>query len=350
MIERMVSRHPAPWRRLEDSRFECGLCPQRCKLRPGQRGICFIRRATEEGVILSEYGRLSSVAVDPIEKKPLYHFLPGSSSLSLGTIGCNLICRFCQNWHISKPNDDSALGEERLAPEQIAEAATRTRCASVSYTYNEPIIGFEFTLDCADACRERGLANVAVTNGYIEPEPREEFFSAMDATNVDLKSFNDRWYRRVCGAHLQPVLDTLVFIRSKTRCWLEITTLLIPGENDSPSELTRLVDWVLSNLGPEVPLHFTAFHPNYRMLDHEPTPPELLQRARKLAMDAGMRYVYTGNIWDPEGSTTWCSGCGAALVRRRGFTVTELRVGSGGRCPQCGQVCPGVWEPPRASR
>jgi pyruvate formate lyase activating enzyme len=300
-------------------------------------------------VTLSEYGRVSSVAVDPIEKKPLYHFLPGSRSLSLGTIGCNLICRFCQNWHISKPNDDSALDEERLAPERIAEAAVRARCASVSYTYNEPIIGFEFTLDCADACRERGVANVAVTNGYIEPEPRAEFFTAMDAANVDLKSFNERWYRRICGAHLQPVLDTLVYIHTHTPCWLEVTTLLIPGENDRAEELTRLVDWVLANLGPEVPLHFTAFHPNYRMLDHESTPPEILQRARRLAMDAGVRYVYTGNIWDAEGATTWCSGCGAALVRRQGFAVTELRLGADGRCPQCGQVCPGVWERPRVS-
>ncbi len=292
---------------------------------------------------LAAYGRVSGVAVDPIEKKPLYHFLPASRSLSVGTIGCNLLCRFCQNWHISKPSDESALDPEPVTPAQLVEAARRTGSASISYTYNEPIVSYEFTLDCADAARAAGVRNVAVTAGYIEPEPRATFFGLMDAANIDLKSFRETFYRRLCGVHLRPVLETIEYVHQLTSCWLELTTLVIPGENDSPAEIRELAEWVLAHLGPDVPLHFSAFHPNYRMSDHAATPVETLREARRIAKEVGVRHVYTGNVWDDEGATTWCSRCGAALIRRRGFTVIENRLRAGGECPDCGEICPGVW-------
>ncbi|MCX7819174.1 MAG: AmmeMemoRadiSam system radical SAM enzyme [Kiritimatiellae bacterium] len=336
------TRFPAPSRPLEDGRVECGLCPHRCKLAEGARGICFARRARAGQVELAAYGRISGVAVDPIEKKPLYHFLPGSRSLSFGTIGCNLLCRFCQNWHISKPSDESALDPEPVAPEQIAQTARRAGCASVSYTYNEPIVSYEFTLDCAAAVREAGARNVAVTAGYIEPEPRATFFRWMDAANIDLKSFRESFYRRLCGVHLAPVLETIEYVGRLGSCWLELTTLIIPGENDSPGEIRELAEWIVERLGPDVPLHFSAFHPNYRMQDRPATPLATLREARRIAKAVGVRHVYTGNVWDEEGATTWCARCGAALIRRRGFAVVEMRLAQGA-CPDCGERCPGVW-------
>jgi len=287
--------------------------------------------------------------VDPIEKKPLYHFLPGSRSLSFGAIGCNLQCRFCQNWHISRPSDDSALDPDEADPVRIADLAIRGGCASVSYTYNEPIVSYEFVLECADAARARGARNVAVTAGYIEPEPGATFFSAMDAANVDLKSFDDRFYRRLCGARLGPVLDTLERIRAMPGCWLEVTTLVIPGENDSEEELRALAGWLVSRLGPDVPLHFSAFHPNYRLLDRPPTAPAALHRARDIALAAGVHHAYTGNVLDDEGSTTRCHACGTALIRRRGFRVVDHRLVCGA-CPDCGAVCAGVWADAPARR
>ena len=333
----------APCAALPDGRIECGLCPHRCALKDGQRGICFVRRARGGIVEPAAYGRISGAAADPVEKKPLHHFLPGSRTLSFGTIGCNLACRFCQNWPISRPADDSALSDETVSPADIVEAARRAGCPSVSFTYNEPVVTYEYTLACAAACRAAGLRTIAVTAGYIEPGPRAAFFGALDAANVDLKSFDERFYRRLCGAHLQPVLDTLAFIRGETRCWLEVTTLVIPGENDSDGELRRLAEWIVANLGPDVPLHFSAFHPNHRMLDHEPTGAASLRRARGIALAAGVRHVYTGNVRDDEGSATSCHGCGAVLVRRDGFRVLENRLAAGGACPACGALCAGVW-------
>ncbi len=339
----METRFPAPSRRLEDGRIECGLCPHRCRLAEGARGICFARRARGGRVELAAYGRVSGVAVDPIEKKPLYHFLPASRSLSFGTIGCNLLCRFCQNWHISKPSDESALDPEPVTPAQLVEVARRTNSASISYTYNEPIVSYEFTLECADAARAAGVRNVAVTAGYIEPEPRATFFGLMDATNIDLKSFRETFYRRLCGVHLQPVLETIEYVHRRTSCWLELTTLVIPGQNDSPAEIRELAEWVLAHLGPDVPLHVSAFYPNYHMRDHPATPIETLRDARRIAKDVGLLHVYTGNVWDDEGATTWCGRCGAALIRRRGFAVVENRLRAGGACPDCGEICAGVW-------
>jgi pyruvate formate lyase activating enzyme len=333
----------APFRVLPDGRVECGLCPHRCALKEGQRGICHVRCARGGRIEFRAFGRISGAAADPVEKKPLYHFLPATRTLSFGTLGCNLGCRFCQNWHISRPEDESALSDEIVDPADMAEAARRAGCPSVSYTYNEPIVSYEYTLACAAACRAAGVRNIAVTAGYIEPGPRAVFFGAMDAANVDLKSFDERFYRRLCGAHLQPVLDTLEFIRRETRCWLEVTTLVIPGENDSDAELRRLSEWIAGHLGPDVPLHFSAFHPNHRMLEHPATDPASLRRARALALAAGLRHVYTGNVRDDEGSTTFCHACHAAMIRRDGFQVAGNRLGPDGACPACGAACAGVW-------
>lgn len=335
--------HAAPCTRLADGRVECGLCPHRCALKEGQRGICYVRRAEGGAIRLSAFGRVSGMAADPIEKKPLYHFLPGTESLSVGTIGCNLSCRFCQNWHISAPSDDSALSGDIVPPDALVRAARGAGCPSVSFTYNEPIVTFESTLAYAAACRAAGLKTVAVTAGYIEPGPRAVFFGAMDAANVDLKAFDGRFYRRLCGARLRPVLDTLEFIRRETSCWLELTTLLIPGENDSESELRDLARWILDRLGPDVPMHFSAFHPTHRMSGHAATLPETVRRARAIAKAEGVRHVYTGNIADDEGSTTVCHACGIPLIRRHGFVVAGRTLASDGRCPGCNAPCAGVW-------
>lgn len=318
---------------------ECGLCPHRCKLREGQRGICFARQCLNGQVTWSAYGQLSALALDPIEKKPLYHFLPGTQTLSTGTIGCNLACRFCQNATISKPTDERSLGETVL-PEQLADLAVRADCPSVSFTYNEPIVSFEYTVDAARACRARGLKTIAVTAGYIEPEPRRTFFGALDAANIDLKAFTDSFYRRLCGIHLQPVLDTLLYVKNETKVWLELTTLLIPGENDSDEELDALTQWIAAKLGVDVPLHFSAFFPTHKLLDRPPTPAATLTRARAIGLRNGLRYVYTGNVRDLEGGSTRCAGCGASLIERDGYRLTALRLRQGA-CPDCGAPCAG---------
>lgn len=327
------------WSRLlDDGRAQCLLCPHGCRLRDGQRGICYARVARGGRVEPAFYGRISGMAVDPIEKKPLYHFLPGSRSLSFGSIGCNLSCRFCQNWHISQPEDESAL-IETATPEAIAEAAVRLRCPSVSFTYNEPIVTCEFTCDTARACHDRGIRTVAVTAGYIEPGPAREFFGLMDAANVDLKSFRDDFYRRLCGARLQPVLDALELIRRETACRLEVTTLLIPGANDSEAEIAELAGWVLARLGPDVPVHFSAFHPMHRLADAPPTPPRLVRRAREMARGLGLHHVYTGNIADDGGGDTLCPRCGRTTVARSGFCTTSMHLTPDGACGFCGADC-----------
>lgn len=331
------------WTSMDDGRVQCDVCPHHCKLRDGQRGICFVRAARNGKMVLTTYGRTSGLAVDPIEKKPLNHFLPGTSVLSFGTAGCNLSCRFCQNWHMSKAREMDLLAEA-ATPEEIAEAAVRSGCRSVAFTYNDPVIFWEFAVDVARECHSRGVRTVAVTAGYICPGPREEFFSHMDAANVDLKAFTDRFYRELCGGDLQTVQETLVFLKKETKVWFEITTLLIPGENDSEQEIRELSTWVASELGPEVPLHFTAFHPAWKMTDHPPTPPATLARARQIALECGMRYVYTGNVRDPVGASTWCHHCGEKIVGRDGFWITEYNLLPGGRCRFCGTRCAGVFE------
>jgi pyruvate formate lyase activating enzyme len=331
------------WRRLEDGKLQCDVCPRRCRLSDGQRGLCFVRARRGDEVVLTSFGRSSGYCVDPIEKKPLNHFLPGTPVLSFGTAGCNLTCRFCQNWDISKSREIDTLSDE-APPERIAAAARQLGCRSVAFTYNDPVIFLEYAVEAARACHRVGVATVAVTAGYVCPEPRRELFGHVDAANVDLKGFSEDFYHRICGGHLQDVLDTLVYLKRETGVWLEITTLLIPGENDSDEELARASEWVVRELGPDVPWHFTAFHPDYRMLDRPPTPPATLTRARRIARQHGIHHVYTGNVRDPEGQSTWCHACGALLIERDGYTLGAWRLRADGACPDCGARCPGVFE------
>ncbi|MCS6798658.1 MAG: AmmeMemoRadiSam system radical SAM enzyme [Myxococcota bacterium] len=329
---------------LPGGRIRCDACPRGCTLSEGQRGFCFVREARDGRIVLTSYGRASGFCIDPIEKKPLSHFLPGTAVLSFGTAGCNLGCRFCQNWDISKARDADRLAEA-ASPEDIARAAERTGCRSVAYTYNDPVVFAEYAIDTAEACRARGIASVAVTAGYVEGRARERLFRAMDAANVDLKAFTEHFYRKLCVGELGPVLDTLRFIRHETRCWLEITTLLIPGWNDSDAEIDALASWIARELGPEVPLHLTAFHPDWKMQDTPATPRETLVRARRRAIAAGLHHVYTGNVFDPEGQSTYCAGCGALLVARDGYRIERWRLDALGRCPDCGRALAGRFEP-----
>jgi pyruvate formate lyase activating enzyme len=330
------------WHRLEDGRIQCDVCPRACKLREGQRGLCFVRGRERDEIVLTTYGRSSGFCVDPIEKKPLNHFLPGSAVLSFGTAGCNLACRFCQNWDISKSRELDTLADA-ASPEAIADAAVALGCASVAFTYNDPVVFLEYAIDVADACRARGIKAVAVTAGYICAEPRVELFEHMDAANVDLKAFTDSFYASTCAGHLAPVLETLEYLRHETNVWFEITTLLIPGLNDSDAELDALTRWVVARLGPDVPLHFTAFHPDYKLLDRPPTPPATLTRAREIALANGVRYAYTGNVHDGEGGSTFCNGCGARVIERDWYELGDYVLSADGRCERCDTQLPGVF-------
>lgn len=327
---------------LADGRIRCEVCPRRCELHVGQRGLCFVRMHDGGRLVLTTYGRTSGIAVDPIEKKPLYHFLPGSRVLSFGTAGCNLTCRFCQNWDISKSRSTERLGVE-ASPAMLALLAEREGCPSVAFTYNDPIIFLEYAVDTAAECHARGIRTVAVTAGYVLPAARRLFYAAMDAANVDLKGFSERFYHDVCGASLAAVQETLVYLVHETGVWTEITTLLIPGENDSDDEVRALCAWVVRELGADVPLHFTAFHPDWRMREHAPTPRATLERARAIGLRAGLRYVYTGNVRDREGGTTWCHACGAALIVREGYDVEIAGLDAQGCCAGCGRPCVGVF-------
>jgi len=328
------------WHALDDGRIQCDLCPRHCRLREGQRGLCYVRQRLQDQVKLVSYGRSSGFCVDPIEKKPLNHFYPGSAVLSFGTAGCNLACKFCQNWDMSKSREMDILAD-RASPERLAQVALQTGCRSIAFTYNDPVIFHEYAIDVSAACRRRGIKTVAVTAGYIDPEPRKEFFAAMDAANVDLKAFTDRFYHKLCGAHLAPVLETLEYIKAETRTWLELTTLLIPGQNDSDTELEAMTRWVVDHLGPDVPMHFTAFHPDWKMVDLPATPRATLTRARAIAIDQGVRYAYTGNVYDPEGSSTWCHVCGALLIERGGYRIGEWHLDPAGQCQRCSTPVPG---------
>jgi pyruvate formate lyase activating enzyme len=330
------STHPTRWwHALEDGRIQCDLCPRACRLHEGQRGLCFVRAREHEAIVLTTYGRSSGFCVDPIEKKPLNHFLPGTSVLSFGTEGCNLSCRYCQNWDISKSREVSKLAEE-ASPGAIAAAAKRLGCASVAFTYNDPTIFFEYASDVADACREIGIRTVAVTSGYMCPEPRREFYRHIDAANVDLKAFT--------ASHLAPVLETLEYLKKETSVWLEITNLVIPGYNDSEAETDRMTRWIVEHLGPDVPLHFTAFHPDWKMRDVPATPRATLTRAREIARRNGVLYAYTGNVRDDDGSNTDCATCGTRVIGRSGYLVTEWSLDSDGRCLNCGDPLPGVFQ------
>jgi pyruvate formate lyase activating enzyme len=335
------------WHMLDDGRMQCDLCPRDCRLHAGQRGACFVRQRGEgemrDQMLLTTYGRSSGFCIDPVEKKPLNHYYPGSSVLSFGTAGCNLACKFCQNWDISKSKDMDRLADQ-ASPEAIAQAAIDSGCKSIAFTYNDPVIFAEYAMDIADACRPRGVKAVAVTAGYMHDQPRREFYAKMDAANVDLKGFTDEFYVKLCGAHLKPVLDTLIYLKHETDVWFEITTLLIPGKNDSIEEVTAECAWIMKELGPDVPLHFTAFHPDFKMTDVPRTPPETLHRSRQIALDAGLHYVYTGNIHDTEGGTTFCPSCRAALIVRDWHEIASYDLTPDGKCPHCATPVVGEFE------
>jgi pyruvate formate lyase activating enzyme len=333
------------WHRTEDGRVQCDVCPRACRLQEGQRGFCFVRMREGDQVVLTTYGRSSGYCVDPIEKKPLNHFLPGSPVLSFGTAGCNLGCRFCQNWDISKSRETDTLADE-ASPAAIARAAAELGCRSVAFTYNDPVIFLEYAIDVADACRELGIKAVAVTAGYMSAAPRAEFYRHIDAANVDLKGFSADFYRRVCLGKLDPVLETLRYLCRETGVWLEITNLLIPGVNDSDAELDAMTRWVAEQLGPDVPMHFTAFHPDFKMLDRPPTPPATLARARRIALDNGIRYAYTGNVHDPAGQSTRCPECGELVIERDWYRLGAWRLTADGRCANCDTRLPGVFDGP----
>ena len=331
------------WHRLDDGRLQCDLCPRFCKLNDGQRGLCFVRGRDGERMVLSTWGRSSGYCIDPIEKKPLNHFLPGTPVLSFGTAGCNLTCKFCQNWDISKSREFDTLADA-ATPDTIARAAEALGCRSVAFTYNDPVIFLEYAVEAAAACRARGIRAVAVTAGYICAEPRAEFYRHMDAANVDLKGFTERFYHTVCGGHLEPVLETLQYLKHETKVWFELTTLLIPGENDSEEELDRMTAWVADKLGPDVPMHFTAFHPDWKMTDIPPTPAATLIRAREIARRNGIRYAYTGNVHDKKGGSTYCHECGEVLIGRDWYVLSEWNLGGNGACRHCGTPPAGVFE------
>ncbi|GAB4582164.1 MAG: AmmeMemoRadiSam system radical SAM enzyme [Anaerolineales bacterium] len=332
------------WHTLGDGRVQCDLCPRACKLRAGQRGFCFVRQARDDGIVLTSYGRASGFCIDPIEKKPLNHFYPGTSVLSFGTAGCNLGCRFCQNWDISKAREADRLTDWAY-PGAVAEAAARAGCRSLAFTYNDPVIFAEYAIDCAMAAHERGLKTVAVTAGYISPGARRDFFAQMDAANVDLKAFTQTFYHQLCFANLAPVLDTLIWLKRETQVWFEVTTLLIPGQNDSYDEVAQLCDWFVEHLGPDVPLHFTAFHPDFKMRELPHTPPSTLRRARQQALRAGIHYVYTGNVNDIAGQSTYCPKCGEAVIERNWFELGQWRLNRTGACLTCGHPLPGHFDP-----
>jgi len=337
------------WHRVGEERIQCDLCPRYCRLREGQRGFCYIRQAHGGDIVLTSYGRASGFCIDPIEKKPLNHFYPGSSVLSFGTAGCNLGCRFCQNWDISKAREDERLTSAAL-PEDIAREAKKHSCKSIAFTYNDPVIFAEYATDTAVAAHELGIKTVAVTSGYISHEARGEFYAYMDAVNIDLKAFTQEFYGKICLAELEPVLDTLKWIKNETDVWLEITTLLIPGHNDSSEEIKKLTEWVLENLGAEVPLHFSAFHPDFKMMDVPPTPPSTLSRARSIAKKTGLHHVYTGNVHDPEGQSTYCPSCNNLLIERNWYELGEWNLDKARSCRFCGTGLagrfdskPGTW-------
>ena len=349
-----AANHPTThWHGLEDGRIQCDVCPRECRLNEGQRGLCFVRMREGDQIVLTTYGRSSGFCVDPIEKKPLDHFLPGTAVLSFGTAGCNLACRFCQNWDISKSREIDTL-TDAASPEDLARAAERLGCRSVAFTYNDPVIFMEYAMDVADACRERGIRAVAVTAGYMNPASRAEFYAHMDAANVDLKGFTEAFYHSICAGHLRPVLETLEYLKHQTDIWFEITNLLIPGLNDSDEEIDQMTRWVVERLGPDVPMHFTAFHPDFKMLDRPPTPPETLTRARRIAIANGVRYAYTGNVHDRGGQSTYCHACGALLIERDWYQLGAWDLTDDGRCARCGERCagefdgrPGRWGPRR---
>lgn len=333
------------WHMLEDGRIQCDMCPRFCKLREGQRGLCFVRGRLYDQIVLTTYGRSSGYCIDPIEKKPLSHFLPGTPVLSFGTAGCNLACSFCQNWDISKSREVDTLCDA-APPEAIAKAALDTGCKSVAFTYNDPVIFHEYAIDVAQACHEVGVKTVAVTAGYVCPEPRAEFYKHIDAVNIDFKAFTETFYNKICKGDLATVLETIEYVYKETDTWMELTTLLIPDENDSPEEIRKLSEWLISHTGPEVPLHFSAFHPDYRMRDKDRTPATTLRMAREIALEVGMQHVYVGNVHDPEADSTYCPSCDQLVIGRDWYELSEWNLTPEGHCSNCNSKVAGVYDGP----
>ena len=331
------------WHKVKNGAIQCDVCPRARKLQEDQRGMCFVRARKNDQIVLTTYGRSSGFCVDPIEKKPLNHFLPGTSVLSFGTAGCNLACKFCQNWDISKSREIDTLADA-ASPETLADTAKRLGCRSIAFTYNDPVIFMEYAIDAAMACKEQDIATVAVTAGYMCKEPRTEFYQHMDAANIDLKGFTEKFYWKICNGHLEPVLETLQYLKHETDVWFEITTLLIPGENDSENEINEMTQWIYEHIGPNVPHHFTAFHPDWKMTNKSNTPARTLTRAREIAINNGLRYVYTGNVHDEMGDSTYCFSCGTRLIGRDWYTLTQWNLNQDGHCPDCNEKCPGVFE------
>jgi len=331
------------WHKLDDGRIQCDVCPRFCKLHEGQRGLCFVRQNLDNEIVMTSYGRSSGFVIDPIEKKPLNHFLPGTSVFSFGTAGCNLACKYCQNWDISKSREMDTL-MSKASPDAIAQAALEHGCRSVAYTYNDPVIFHEYAIDTAQACKALGLKSVAVSAGYVCKEPRAEFYQHMDAANIDLKAFSEHFYHQITGSHLQPVLDTIKYIKHETSVWLELTTLLIPGENDSEAELEALTQWVYENLGPDVPLHFSAFHPDWKMLDKPHTPLPSLLKARQIALKNGVHHVYVGNAHHKAADSTYCHNCHNLLIGRDWYELSEWNLDNNGHCKFCGTRCAGLFD------
>lgn len=339
----LTGRYPGRyWHRLDESRICCDLCPRACLLKDGDRGFCFVRQNIGGEMVLTTYGLSTGFCIDPVEKKPLNHFLPGTSVLSFGTAGCNLGCRFCQNWSISKSREITIASEKADAC-SIAAKAEEYGCRSVAFTYNDPVIWAEYAIDVASACHERNIKTIAVTAGYVNPEARRDFYSVMDAANVDLKAFTEIFYQHLSLAHLDPVLDTLRWLKEETDVWFEITNLVIPQENDSPEEISRMCQWIVDNLGGDVPVHFTAFHPDFKLTNRPPTPPETLVRARQQAMDAGIKYAYVGNINDRQRQSTYCPNCQSLLIERDWYELGLFKI-KDNACAYCNWKIAGVFE------
>ena len=340
----LKSHHPTHyWNPVEGERVQCDICPHQCKLKAGQRGLCYVRGNDAGEVVLYSYGRSSGFCIDPIEKKPLNHFLPGTPVLSFGTAGCNLSCKFCQNWDMSKSRQMDTLASQ-ATPEALADACTKTGCRSIAYTYNDPIIFMEYAIDVAKACSEQNIKSVAVSAGFVMPEARIEFFSHMDATNIDLKGFSESFYRKFCGGHLQNVLDTLTYLVNETNCWVEITNLIIPGENDNRDELQAMCEWIRDNLNSYVPLHFTAFHPDYKMLEYPRTSLKSLEQARSIALSCGLKHVYTGNVAAIDSGSTYCSHCEQLLIERAQYQLGQWNLDLNGCCNRCQTPLAGRFE------
>lgn len=336
------SHHPARWwQSMENGKILCTLCPRYCKIGSGQNGFCFIRQNMGGTLVTTGYGHPTGFAIDPIEKKPLNHFLPGTGILSFGTAGCNMGCKFCQNWSMSKAKLDD-LNALSVSPQEIVALAQHHQVPSIAYTYNDPVIFGEYVIDISRLARRAGIKSVMVTNGYIDKQARKEVYEFVDAANVDLKAFTEKFYHKLTFSHLADILDTLRWLKHETSVWFEITTLLIPGENDSQNEVARMCSWIIENLGDEVPLHFTAFHPDFKMRDKPATPPSALKMARKTALESGIKYCYLGNVYDREGQTTYCPQCHKSLIERDWHSVLNNNI-SAGKCPYCGLTIAGVF-------